>query len=296
MHSETKGHVLNLFSVVMVATGPLLAKFGLVTASPGQAALVNTFTIATASLLYGFAVKSPVTFYRDRKVFILALFNFLGVIFLFISLDLLSPVQIGFLGRFYTVFAVILSVLILKETISRREWGWIALAVAGAFVFMETGSGYTSQAAGSVFALLYTFFFALTNICIKLTLTEKREANSLLFTSNMVTGFLVLLYAGGSGDLHLAEWTFYSTGMIVLSSLLSGFSGTILLYAALKYLRFAIANATRAFSPVILAALSYPFFPVPLTWQNIIGATILLCSVVCLSFPARAKKNTETDR
>ncbi|TMW72753.1 DMT family transporter [Alteribacter natronophilus] len=291
MNSETKGHLLNTASVIMVAIGPLLAKFGLGSVQPAQAAVINTVTIILASLLYGFAAGRPVTFYREKKVMALALFNTLGVIFLFLSLDLLSPVQIGFLGRFYTVFAVLLSVVLLREVLTKREWGWIGAALAGVFLFVESGSGYTGQLTGTMFALMYTFFFALTNIYIKRTLSDRREPNSLLFTSNTVTLAGVLLYAGISGGITSSSWSVSGTALIVLSSLCSGFVGTILLYEALKYLRFSIANATRAFSPVLLAVISYPFFPVPITWQNTAGAVILVGSILFLSRQGKTKSS-----
>ncbi len=40
---------------------------------------------------------------------------------LFISNNLLSPVESGFLGKSYTAFALLLSVFILKERFTKRE-------------------------------------------------------------------------------------------------------------------------------------------------------------------------------
>lgn len=81
-------------------------------------------------------------------------------------------------------------------------------------------------------------------------------------------------------------------GYIVVSSLFSGFIGTLFLYEALKYLRFSVANVTRAFSPVLLAIISFPFFPIDLTFQNITGAIVLLISILLLGL-ADKKSNKE---
>ncbi|MED4404088.1 EamA family transporter [Metabacillus fastidiosus] len=124
----------------------------------------------------------------------LAVCNTIGVILMYVSLDLLSPVEIGFLGRFYTVFAVILAYIILKEKITSSEWLLVSLAILGTFMFINPSDNSDFNILGIVSAILYTFFFALSNILIKLTITEGRESNSLLFTNNVWTLILVSIY------------------------------------------------------------------------------------------------------
>lgn len=284
MSEIKKGHLFNLVSVLMLAVGPLLSKFGLLHISPAKAALINVLTILLASFLLGLFTKNYVKLHLEKDIILLAVFNSLGVIFLFISMDLLSPVEIGFLGRFYTVFAVILSVIILKETLSRKEMIFIPLAIVGVFLFMDTGGNYTSKLVGSTFAVLYTFFFALSNIYIKKTMSEEKKSNSIMFSNNVITLVFVLIYTILMGDLFNGNYSFNGVGYIILSSLLGGFLGTLLLYEALKYLRFSIANVTRAFSPVLLAIISFPFFPIEITIQNTLGAIILIGSILFLAW------------
>lgn len=283
MNNHQKGHLFNLLSVLSIAIGPLLAKFGLLHISPTKAAMLNAATIIVASYLFGFMRKQRPQLYLAKDILMLSLFNTLGVLFLFISTDLLSPVQIGFIGRFYTVFAVLLSVFILKERLSRREIFFIVLAISGVFLFVESGSGYFSNMLGSLFAILYTFFFALTNVFIKKTMSETRTSNSILFTNSCMTFVFISLYGLVTGDLLDGNYNFEGVGFILISSFFAGFLGTILLYEALKYLRFSIANVTRAFSPVLLAIISFPFFPIEITVQNSVGAVILVGSILLLS-------------
>ncbi|GAE36795.1 DMT family transporter [Halalkalibacter akibai] len=292
MSQTQKGHLFNLLSVLAVAIGPLLAKFGLLQISPAKAAMINALTIIVASFILGLFTKKRVQFYLKKDMIILALFNSLGVIFLFVSMDLLSPVEIGFIGRFYTVFAVLLSVFILKERLSRKEIIFIICAIVGVFLFVEKGGSYQANLVGSFFALLYTFFFALTNVFIKRVLSEERTSNSILFTNSCTTFFFVGVYALLSGELFDGNYSMEGIGYIVVSSLFSGFIGTLFLYEALKYLRFSVANVTRAFSPVLLAIISFPFFPIDLTFQNITGAIVLLISILLLGL-ADKKSNKE---
>ncbi|OLO25364.1 multidrug DMT transporter permease [Alkalihalophilus pseudofirmus] len=295
MSNTQKGHFFNILSVVAVAIGPLLAKFGLLEISPAKAALINAATIILASYLFGVITKKKVQFYFEKNIILLGIFNTLGVVFLFISMDLLSPVQIGFIGRFYTVFAVLLSVIVLKERLSRIEVVFIVSAIAGVFLFVETGSGYQAHLTGSLFALLYTFFFALSNVFIKKTVSKEKSSNSILFTNSCITLFFVTLYALLVGELFDGNYSFQGIGYIATSSLIAGFIGTILLYEALKYLRFSIANVSRAFSPVLLAIISFPFFPIVLTVQNTIGAIVLVVSILLLSLGDK-KKNTKINK
>ncbi|WP_096187383.1 DMT family transporter [Evansella halocellulosilytica] len=290
MSDIQKGHFFNMLSVFMLAIGPLLSKFGLLQISPAKAALINVLTIITACFLLGLFTKNYVKLYLEKNIILLAVFNSLGIIFLFLSIDLLSPVEIGFIGRFYTVFAVILSVIILKEKLTRKETSFITLAILGAFLFVETGDDYTNNLWGSFFALLYTFFFALTNIFIKKSMSNQKSSNSIMFTNNCISLLFVMIYSLLIGELFDGNYSFEGIGYLVVSTLLGGFLGTLLLYEALKYLRFSIANATRAFSPLLLAIVSFPFFPIEITIKNTLGAIIMITSILLLSMGDKKKK------
>lgn len=293
MSGIQKGHLFNLLSVFMMAVGPLLSKFGLLEISPAKAAVINTITVILASYLLGLLQRRKVEFYFEKEVIWLALFNSIGVIFLFLSTNLLSPVEIGFIGRFYTVFAVILAVFILKERFSKKEGIFITLAILGAFLFVNKGGDIHSSMLGSFFAILYTFFFALTNIFIKKTMSKEKDSNSILFTNNCITLVFVTLFASITGELFNKEYSYTGIGYIVIASLFTGFLGTLLLYKALEHLRFSIANVTRAFSPLLLAIISFPFFPIEITIQNSLGAVVLVVSILFLSFGKRNKDKVQ---
>ncbi|MFA9556834.1 DMT family transporter [Evansella sp. AB-rgal1] len=290
MKEFEKGHLLNILSVLMLAVGPLLSKFGLLNLSPAFAAFINVITIILASFLFGIVTKTPVKFYFEKNIFLLAICNSLGIIFMFLSMDILSPIEIGFIGRFYTVFAVVLSVVLLKEKLTKQEVTFILLAIIGVFLFMETGGDYRNNLLGSIFALLYTFFFALTNIYIKKTMSKQKNSNSIMFSNNVITLIFVMTYGMFIGELFREEISFEGIGFIVGSSFLGGFLGTLLLYEALKYLRFSIANVTRAFSPLLLAVISYPFFPIEITLKNTLGAILLLGSILLLAVKDKKQK------
>ncbi|WP_339217387.1 DMT family transporter [Ornithinibacillus sp. FSL M8-0202] len=292
MTNTQKGHLFNLLSVLTMAIGPLISKFGLAHMSPAKASFINVVTIIVVSILFGIITKQHVTFYFEKEIILLALFNSLGVIFLFLSMNLLSPVEVGFLGRFYTVFAILLSIFLLQEKISLRESIFMTLAILGGFLFVDKGDN-TTNLPGVIFALLYTFFFALTNIYIKKSMSKEKSSNSILFTNNGITLVFVMIYVIFSGELTTNWGNVNGVSFIVLSSFLTGFLGTILLYQALKYLRFAIANVMRAFSPVLLAIISFPFFPIEITIWKIVGVILLIGSIFMLTIKKSTNKTTK---
>lgn len=287
-----KGYGYNIASILMMGIGPLIAKFGLQTISASAAAFINACTIVAASFLWGILHKEPVKFYVSKDMTLLSICNVLGVLFMYVSLSLLSPVQIGFLGRFYTVFAVLLSFLVLKEKISKTEWVLVLLAVGGTFMFITPKDSGSLSVVGVVCAILYTFFFALCNVLIKWKMEKGRNSNAILFTNSLWTLTLLAIYL-----LVLPEnWqvSLASVSLTATASLMTGFLGTLFLYEALKRIRFSIANVMRAASPVILALVSYPFFPVPMTAMNIIGAIILIASIILIGITDYKKRRLDS--
>lgn len=285
-----KGYLFNIASILMMGIGPLISKFGLLNISTSVASVINAITIILASYIWGRMSRNSVKLYLTKDVTMLAVCNSIGVVLMYVSLDLLSPVQIGFLGRFYTVFAVLLAFIILKEKITSSEWLLVTLAILGTFMFISPSDNGEINVLGIISAVLYTFFFALSNILIKLTMTEGRESNSLLFTNNLWTLVLVSIYL----VIFNKNWSlsFSSISLTAIAALMTGFLGTLFLYEALKRLRFSIANIMRATSPIILAFVSYPFFPVKLTTLNIFGAVILILSILIIGVVDFKKHST----
>ncbi|MGG3887544.1 EamA family transporter [Metabacillus fastidiosus] len=147
-------------------------------------------------------------------------------------------------------------------------------------MFITPSDNTTIDILGIISAILYTFFFALSNVLIKITMTDGRNSNSLLFTNNLWTLLIIALYLFIFND----NWnlSISSISLTAIAALMTGFLGTLFLYEALKRIRFSIANVMRATSPIILAVMSYPFFPIKLTFLNIFGAVVLILSIVII--------------
>lgn len=283
-----KGILLNVLSITVMAFAPVINKFAISGGhiSVAKAACLNIFYSLLLGWLFARIRKQKLRFVRNRAMWVVGITNAAGLILMYTALDMLSPVTLGFLGRFYMVFTILLSVVVLKERITSREWGLIALALVGMFLFQAQGGLQVGSWIGVGIALAYTFFFSLTNLTVKLVVHDV-DANSILFSNNVITIGFVLLYAlwVGEGNLQQIDWT--GTGMIFLSAFCANFLGMLLYYEGLKHIEFTKANIIRSSGVLLAAAVAYPFFPIQLTVMNVAGAILLLGSVLLLNQPSK---------
>jgi drug/metabolite transporter (DMT)-like permease len=276
-----KGLVLNVLSVTLMSLSPVLNKFSLERLSSAQAAFFSSlFTI-----LFSYANLRlrghRLVFVRNRVLWLVGLLNAAGVICLFTSLELLSPVMVGFIGRFYIVFAILFSVFYLKEAPSRPQVLCIGAAIAGTFLFVGKELDISSL-MGVATALLYTFFFAWTNVLVKVSV-KNLDTSLIHFYSNSISSIFVLGYLLARGEVLLLRFDKVGLGLVCLSALLGNFLGLLLFFEGLKHIEFSKANLIRAMSPVLVAAFSWPFFPVEMSPMNLSGALLLLASVIGLT-------------
>jgi drug/metabolite transporter (DMT)-like permease len=292
-----KGILLNVVSVLIMSLSPLINKFSLGFFSPVQAALYSSIFAALFCYLYAIVNKKNIRLIKNKFIWLVGFTNAVGIILLFISLDLLSPITVGFIGRFYIVFAIMLSALILKEKFNNRDKLLICLAIVGTFLFVEKDTTGMSL-IGALIALGYTFLFALTNTLVKKTI-HSSDSNSILFYNNIISTIFILGFILISGQISQFSFNFNGILLIIMSSFLSGFLGLLLFYEGLKYIDFSVANLIRTCGPIFVAFYSWWFFPIELTITNILGAILLLSSVIVMSIKPKAsgkiKKNNKKE-
>ena len=279
MTKETRGCVLNLFLVMVMALSPVLNKFSLATVTPLQVSFLNALFSALMTGGYMLIMREPLRLVRNKYLWLLGLTNALGIILQYASLSLLDPVSVGLLGRFYIVFALVLSVLILKEPFHQRELGPIVLVVLGTFLVTNFGGDFNSV-IGAMMAIAYTFFFALTNLLAK-RVVEGESARLILLYNQVISALILVGVLAVRGELGISLGS--GVVSIVGSAFLSGFLGLLLFYEGLKYISFKEANLIRALNPVFVFIFSYPFFPVELTPKFLAGAMLIIGSIVYLN-------------
>jgi drug/metabolite transporter (DMT)-like permease len=278
----SRGIFLNVISMAIMNLAPLINKFALGYIDAISAAFYNTFFVLLFSYL--------AILFRGRRVsvkkagnllWIIGFFDALGVIFLYASLDLISPVMVGFLGRLYTVFAVVLSIIFLKERIGRRESVLMGIAILGLFMFVTKGLDF-SNALGIMAAIAYTFCFAVSNLLAKMA-TATENTNDIIFYNKFVSFGFVFAYSVLTGRMEIVNVNWIGIGYVFFVAFFCNFIGLILFYNGLQYVEFNLVNLIRSVGPILVVLYSWYFFPEPLSLMNIVGGFLLLASVTLLT-------------
>lgn len=288
-----KGILLNFLSVSTVSLVPLLNKFSLSHLNTAQAALFNAFFALLLCWLFAAVRGKKITWPKDKKIFFIGLTNAGGLICLFESLDMLGPITVGMLGRFYLIFTIGIAVAVFHERLNLKQLGMIALMFIGVILFSYSDELNFTSLIGILVAVLYTLLFAVCNSMVKV-LVKDYDSNSVLFGNNAVTFLCLVVYATGTGDLMQGEWHLAGVGIVFLSSFANGFLGQLLFYESFKYIGFSIANLIGSLQPVLVALYSWPFFKIELTGLKWTGACLIIGSVMYLSLSRSAPPSAQT--
>ncbi len=287
LENRDKSHFLGLFlnvaSMIVMSIGPVLNKFAVSTIPALTAAFLSLVFATIFSFIYSQVIQERLRFPNMRWMAVIGLLNGIAVICLFQAQSNLNPIMVGFMGRFYVVFTTLLSVFYLRERANQGEWVLMAIAVGSSFLLNFKGVEGSSS-LGIVLILLQTLLFAVVNLLVK-TKLACHHPNSVLFFNNLVSTLVVavLLWSsrnfGGIGQLQIV-----GLGWIALSSFVASFLGLLLFYKGIQHLRFSEANLIRALAPISTALFSLPFFPIKMSGVNLLGAAIMVASVVGMSW------------
>jgi drug/metabolite transporter (DMT)-like permease len=278
---ERRGAGLSVLSVFIVSAGPLANKFVLGYFSAPAASILTTLATTVLAVAFVLARSRRLPLSLRPKLWLVGLFEGAGVICMFASLTLVSPVVIGFINRLSTVFAVVLGIWIFGERIRKTEALLICAAVAGALMFVDSGMTAAS-AVGLGLAVLYTAFFVVSNAVAKSALSAEGAMTVLLYSKGGAL-MTLLLFGAMTGGWSGVVASPTGVAWVTLSAAIS-VVGLGLGYAGLRYLDFAKANALRSFGPVLISLYAWPFFPVRLTPLNVGGALTLVIAVAVLAY------------
>ena len=288
--SFERGLLLNLLSVLLNASATTVSKFALI----GMNSIVTTLIICASSalfsLIYILKDRTPITS-EFKQLLPIAAMNAAAMIMLYSSIAILDPVTVGMIGRFYVVFTTVLSVFILKETMTRNELVLIGLAIAGTFLFVKSDKAVDlTRYLGIGLALGYTFLFALANMFVKKSIV-KTSSVTILFYNNVFAVFacLGILIVQGYPLGSLSAVSKVTWAYAILTSAMT-FAGLVLFFNSFRFLSFKLSNIIRSSSPLFVVAVSWPFFPLNLSPMNIAGGGLVLFSIVFLSLGEKKKR------
>lgn len=288
--SFKRGFAMNLFSVFLNAIAMTIAKSALTGVNPILTTLIISATSAVLSLSYLSFKGHSLSFKEFKNLFPIAILNALATISLYLSISILSPVMVGILGRFYVVFTSLLSILILREKVSKHEIGLILVVIIGTFLFVNKGSDSSQiHYLGVILGIGYTFLFALANLFVKKSIQQTSSA-TILFYNNIFTAIACMLVLEGQHiSLSLIKQTSLSVfGLAVLTAFIT-FFGLVLFFDGFRFLSFKLSNLIRSSSPLFVTAVSWPFYPINLNIGNIIGGFLVVGSIIFLSIMEKRK-------
>lgn len=281
-----KGIWLNLSSVAVMSLTPVLNKISMSTLTPLQASFLNALfsAVITYSVIKIKRQEIP-NLFKNKLVILLGLTNAIGILLQYISVSLLDPVSVGLFGRFYIIFALLLSIIIIHEKVSKADFMPIILTLIGT-ILITNFHGSMSSYFGIISAISYTFFFALTNMLAKKNI-ENVETNILLFYNQALSSLILGISLLISNQIIFN----FKSGIISIfgSAFMSGFLGLYLFYEGLKYISFRNANLIRSLNPVFVFLFSFPFFKVPMTPNFILGGALIIISIVWIGLTSRKK-------
>lgn len=266
------GVLIQFISIFGNSTSILSAKFASSHAHPVCLLCYGLFFNTLFLLLFLKLKKAPLVISGVSHVLSTTGCFIMGVISLYAGFYLLTPTAFGFLGRFFLVFSIFFGVTILKEKLSVDKLIAITLVLVGSFLFASNEEGLAVSLWGVVAVIGYCLFFALSNAFIKLN--EAKEDYVLTLTYN--NGIALVLAVSAAMYLGVLEvLPMRALAWIVFSSFCSAASNC-LFFESLKYLSYAYANTLRSFSPIAMALISWPFFPMHLSALNIVGCILIV--------------------
>ncbi len=289
---EKKGIGLNIGSILAMSSSPVLDKLALSFLAPVSAVVVVYSYNAIFSLI---SVRQKMSrafimkLLKQRWLLFMGGINSLALIMLFRGLNLTDPVAVGFLRRFYVIFALFMGSRLLGEKFTRLEVIVTLVSVMGAFIFVSEGKLPMLQSVmGSGLIILSSALFAYANLLAKRHV-HKLTTMELMALNNWLVLLFVTVYSLLQHDFPL-NVEIQSMILLGFSALLSSFIGLALFYAGLRYVSYWKANILRSLEPLVVTLYSLPFFPQTITWGRLVGGGLLIVGILALIFLARPQE------
>ncbi|WP_088307603.1 DMT family transporter [Novosphingobium sp. B 225] len=200
-----------------------------------------------------------------------ALIGMIGMFFTFGAPLLLPLTEATTLGFTTPIFAVILSVLLLREQVGPVRWLAVALGFAGVVIITQPGHSHIPP-LGAAVGLGAGFMVALISIQVR-DLGRTEESISIVFWFAALSAPVLALGLPFFASTH----TPYQWGLLLLGGVL-GCLGQILLTAALRYGQVASVIVMDYSSLVWATLLGWTFWdqlPTPSTW---LGAPLIVAA------------------
>ena len=289
------GVCIGLVSAMVTSPVPVAARYARqeISASTYSAlwvALPAVFCLVYFSLRRRLAPAIESIRLNWRALAIIGLLQTGGAVTFFWGMKYVDPTVGAFLGRFSTVFAVLIGVTFLRERFTRAELGGMVLAIAGAMVICyDTGRAEL----WAVLAILASnVFFAAFTAIVKVAVARTDPMAVMMGATTVATAGTVV-FGLASGDLSLAG-SAKAYGVLAVAAFAGEFLGMGMFYTSMKHIGFAVSSVVRSAIPFFVALLSYftlGLLPDARGWT---GGVVMMTGIVIIAVSsARAGERSE---
>lgn len=213
----------------------------------------------------------------------------LASVFFTQSFHYINPSITLLLQKLQPILAILLAVVILKETLSKKFWIWALVALFGAYMvtfpdLAISGFSFEGRVLGVVLALSAALLWGGSTVFGRLVLKKvsNQVATSLRFIVALIFLFFVQIYYGRLPETTSAsamDWLF-----IFIIAVLAGYFAFLLYYRGLQNTKASIATLGETIYIPAAVVVNWIFIPgAALEIGQIAGAAILLFAVYKLS-------------
>ncbi len=218
----------------------------------------------------------------------IAIFAALGNILLFVGTKLTSGTNTGLLLQIEPIYALILGLIIFRESFDRKKFLATGLMILGAIVVIY--KGFVLPNIGDIFILLTTLMYQISHTFVK-KLLDKGEAMTLILAGRQLLGGLMLLffaYIQAPNFLDLLNNPQNIGSGIYLGLYLS--IVLILWYSAVKKMPLSVASSFLPVTALVALLGSAIFLKETITTQHYLGFIIIVSGMILQSRLTISKK------
>ena len=259
-----------LAAVIWGSTGIFIKYLNL----PPAAVSFFRLAVPTLILLIFLTVKKVKLFRGNNKLILLASTLNAARVFLYtVGFTFASIGNAVIILYTWPIFTTLLSILLLKEKVSKRTFLLLFMAFIGTtLIYLNTEFSFSDTNFLGMTAMLGSaVIYALTVIIFKKE-SEKYSKYEIIFYQNVVGSIIFIPFIFANKPLP----TLFQTGVGVVYGLIIGLIGFILFFSALKKIKVSTVSFLSYLEVVSAIILSVLFFQESLTWNMLVGGLLIL--------------------
>lgn len=277
-----KGHLLVLISTFGFGIVPLLAKFSLDQGMNAETILTYRFLIAGSFFIF-YCMSKQIKLYTDLKtslkLLMIGLLYALESSIFFEAFNHISPSIGQLIFQVNPIMVAFGAYFVFKEKITKNVvYALLLTAIGCALLFWEPSAHVTTLGVFLVFlsALFYTIYVIIGKKMLKdippmvVTTYTTVGCGIFLFAYSFINGKMMLITAPNI------------MGVIATLSIFSTIISILTFAMGLRILGATKASIISAVEPVITVVLAFILFGETLNWIQMIGATLIVMSILVI--------------